>query len=100
MEFQTPTYPPSSKPIRWVTIGILILAVVAAAAWYFLIRVPEELSPAENLPTPGEQEALLKSLGAVSENPSIEAIEEDIETTDLEALDRELEALDATLQGL
>ncbi|MDA2923002.1 hypothetical protein MYX07_07100 [Patescibacteria group bacterium AH-259-L07] len=106
---------------------ILVLVVIVGGALFFLTRGPEgrpvyqkeqliieqdltpiELSPEEQQvlqdegiePVPSEEDIKAKALQGVRFSDELDAIEADLNETDLTGLDAELEAIESDLFGL
>lgn len=76
-----------SKPM-WIIAAVVVIAV-AALAWYFSVSRAPAL--------PAGEDAATKALETQGASDEIEAIDADLETTDLEGLDQELQDIEAEL---
>lgn len=80
--------------MKKIILAVLVIAVLAAAGWYFLPR----LKPTDETKTT-EQETT-DTLPAMSEDNSLETIDEELSATDLTDFDREIDALDESIDQL
>lgn len=90
---------------------IVILVLILAGLYLWGMTMTEESyteeTPVVTRPAPEENnepestnaEAEVETMGALSTSNSIEAIEADLESTDLESLDTELDAIDSELEA-
>lgn len=109
-----------------IIITVLVLVVIAGSALFFLTRGPEgqpayqkesltieqDLTPIEltqeeqqalqdeGLTIPFGEDALAKDLQSVRSSDELDAIEADLNETDLSGLDAELDAIEGDLSGL
>jgi cytoskeletal protein RodZ len=105
---------PTEKPVRGpilLSIGVLLFAVfVGLVLWFMSFQsaptptqtptpITRPTAEENNEPESTTAEAQTDNLGAVSTSDEISAIEADIEATDIEALDAELQAIEAELDA-
>lgn len=102
---QQPTAAPLPPPpvrgakVKWLILVVVILVGIIGVL-SFLRRGQEPVLP----PPPAESQAavddVLQGFGGLTPGNSPAEIQQDIEATDIQALDAELEALERELQGL
>ena len=117
---------PNGMNKNTIIITVLVLVVIAGSALFFLTRGPEgqpayqkesltieqDLTPLEltqeeqqalqdeGLTIPLGEDALAKDLQSVRSSDELDAIEADLNETDLSGLDAELESIESDLSGL
>ncbi len=94
-----------------IVLALLLVTILAGLYYWFTtinnvtstqpqpITVERPTIEENNEPESTEAEAEVETLGAVSTSDEIEAIEADIESTNLDELDAELNAIDAELDA-
>ncbi len=83
-----------SPTTKWIVAALVGIAVIAAGI-YFFTRPKTETSSSDIM-----DEAILKDIRQVSAGTSVADIQTDINATDLQSLDDELESLNQEIQGL
>jgi cytoskeletal protein RodZ len=102
-----PSQAPIKKNLLIMLIGLLVLVGGLMAYWYFVLSVPPKVTeiptrpPLENNAEPETPTATAQteSFGAMSTSDEINAIEADIESTNLDSLDAEMMQIDAELNA-
>lgn len=98
---------PVSKSLLVMLIGLLILVGGLMAYWYFVLNTTPQTAEAPTRPpvannaepeTPTAT-AQTESFGAMSTSDEINAIEADIESTNLDSLEAEMLQIDAELEA-
>jgi len=94
----------------WMAVGIVLIVVGIAAIAYLMMggtsRTPAPPPPAGGTPPPADQSSgqldqeILQEIGQVSAGRTAADVDQDIQATNLEAINQELEALEQEMRGL
>jgi biopolymer transport protein ExbD len=105
MENQNPLSPDKPPFVRGIVIGLLIIVLFILLAalyiWGSMLNQPQEIfvPPTNNEPETPRADADIQILGTVSSSDELTAIEADLESTNLDELQKELPLIENDLNS-